>query len=155
VEYGDFEGWNPRAGSAPDRIIKALKKFRGDRAKVFDFLAPDVWDFVGKTKRNGDKRTKAEALDMLAYRISRTAWDFAMRTKQHDAADNRVKYGTGGTGQGVWKPAKARKAGSARKAAPARKTRTARKSAVKTRTAQRAAGGRKKATARKRTTTRR
>lgn len=110
VEYGDFEGWNPRPGSAPDRIVKALKKFRGNRAKVYDFLAPDVWDFVGKTYRNGERRTKGEALEMLAYRISRTAWDFAMRTGQHEIAGNRVKYGTGGTGMGVWKPAKAAKA---------------------------------------------
>lgn len=110
VEYGDFEGWNPRPGSAPDRIVKALKKFKGNRAKVYDFLAPDVWDFVGKHYRNGERRTKPEALEMLAYRISRTAWDFAMRTGQHEIAGNRVKYGTGGTGQGVWKPAKAAKA---------------------------------------------
>jgi uncharacterized low-complexity protein len=43
---------------------------------------------------------------MLRYRISRTLFDFAVQTGQHEVAKNRVQYGTGGTGQGVWKPAK-------------------------------------------------
>ena len=57
---------------------------------------------------------------MLAYRIARTAWDFALKTGQHEKAENRVEYGTGGTGAGVWKPAKkaTAKARTATKAAP-------------------------------------
>ena len=46
---------------------------------------------------------------MLRYRISRTAFDFAVRTGQHEPSDNRVEYGTGGTGNGTFKHAKAKK----------------------------------------------
>jgi hypothetical protein len=83
-----------------------VRKSRGNRAKAFEILKADVWDFVGKVKRNGEKRTKSEAEAMLRYRISRTLFDFAVQTGQHEVAKNRVQYGTGGTGQGVWKPAK-------------------------------------------------
>jgi hypothetical protein len=107
VDFSDTDGWNPREGSAPDRIVKALKKFRGNRSKVFDFLVDDVWDFVGKKKADGSKRSKPDAEEMLRYRISRTAFDFAVRTGQHEPSENRVQYGTGGTGDGVWKPKKA------------------------------------------------
>lgn len=106
VNYSKDDGWNPREGSAPDRIIKSLKKNKGDRKKVFEALKSDVWDFVGKTKRNGEKRTKAEAADMLLYRIARTDWQFAVATGQHDIATKRADYGTAGTGAGTWKPAK-------------------------------------------------
>lgn len=119
VDFGVTEGWNPRKGSAPDRIIAAVRKARGNRAKAFEALKPDVWDFVGKEKRNGQKRTKDEAYSMLRYRVSRTLFDFAVATGQHEIAKNRVQYGTGGTGQGIWKPAKARKAA---KATPKRAT---------------------------------
>lgn len=95
VDFDKTKGWNPRAGSAPDRIMKALKKFKGNREKAFDSLSPDVWDFVGKVKRNGDKRTKTEAQEMLRYRISRTLFDFTVQTKQHKIASNRIAYGTG------------------------------------------------------------
>lgn len=120
VNFSKTDGWNPREGSAPDRIVKALKRFKGDRTKVFDHLKGDVWDFVQKTKSNGEKRTKADALEMLRYRISRTAWDFAMRTGQHEAADNRVEYGTGGTGNGNFKPAKAKKSSAKKSGAQSR-----------------------------------
>lgn len=131
VDYTETEGWNPREGSAPDRIVKALRRFKGNRSKVFDFLASDVWDFVGKKMADGSKRSKPDAEAMLRYRISRTAWDFALRTGQHEAAANRVEYGTGGTGEGVFKR---RKSGSAKKA-------TAKKSSKKS--------GTKKSTAKK------
>lgn len=117
IDFSVTDGWNPRSGSAPDRIIKCLKKFRGNRTKAFEALKGDVWDFVAKKKQNGDKRTKTEAEDMLKYRISRTLWDFAMRTEQHESSTNRVTYGTGGTGQGTFKRAKAAtKAKAAQKA---------------------------------------
>src|SRR5262245_52805342 len=38
VDFTQTDGWNAREGSAPDRIVKALKRFRGDREKVFEFL---------------------------------------------------------------------------------------------------------------------
>lgn len=112
VDYDKTKGWNPRAGSAPDRIMKALKKYRGNREKAFQSLKADVWDFVGKVKRNGDKRTKAEAEAMLKYRISRTLFDFTVQTGQHKIASNRIEYGTGPhakpkRGRPARKPAKA------------------------------------------------
>jgi hypothetical protein len=146
VDYSQAEGWNARNGSAPDRIIKALKRFRGNRTKVFEFLKPDVWDFVGKIKTNGEKRTKAEALDMLKYRVSRTAWDFAMRTGQHEKAGNRVEYGTGGTGAGTWKPAKKTK--TAQKRSTGTRAKATRKPTRKPATAQKRSQGRAKATTR-------
>lgn len=103
VDYNETDGWNARDGSAPDRIVKALKRFKGNRSKVFDYLVGDVWDFAGKKKRNGEKRTKPEAEAMLKYRIARTDWDFALRTGQHEKSGNRVEYGTGGTGAGTFK----------------------------------------------------
>ncbi len=110
VNYSDTEGWNPRKDSAPDLIIRALRKFKGNRTKVFEALKGDIWDFVAKKKQDGSKRTKAEAESMLRYRISRTAFDFAIRTGQHEPSTNRVEYGTGGTGNGTFKPKKAVKA---------------------------------------------
>jgi len=142
IDYSLTDGWNPREGSAPDRIIKALKKFRGNREKVFNFLKADVWDFVDARAKRGDRRSKADAEAMLRYRISRTAWDFAMRTGQHEPSDNRVEYGTGGTGAGTWKPAKRKPARKSASKAPARKPgrKPAAKPAARKRPAQRRTG---------------
>jgi len=95
VDFNDDAEWNPRSGSPPDRIIKALKKTKGNRDKAFDLLVGDVWEFVGKTKRNGQKRKIAEAHDMLRYRIARTLFDFVVKTGQHKVSKNRIEYGTG------------------------------------------------------------
>lgn len=138
VDFTDDEGWNARSGSAPDRIIRALRKAKGNRSKAFDALVEDVWDFVGKKKRDGSKRTKAEAEAMLRYRIARTAWDFALKTGQHEKSENRAEYGTAGTGAGTFKrkgnstkttTAKktTTKATKAKKAAPKKNTKTAAK----------------------------
>lgn len=106
VDFSETNGWNAREGSAPSRIIAALKKARGNREKAFEILKGDIWDFVGKKMADGSKRSKQSAEAMLRYRISRTLWDFAMRTGQHEKAANRVEYGTGGTGTGAYKPAR-------------------------------------------------
>jgi hypothetical protein len=95
VDFDKTGEWNPRSGSAPDRIIKALKKSKGNRDRAFTLLSPDIWDFMGKVKRNGERRTKAEANAMLKYRIARTLWDFCLKTNQHAVATNRIEYGTG------------------------------------------------------------
>ena len=108
VDFNETDGWNPRPGSAPDRIIKALKKKRGNREAAFKLLLPKVGDFVAAKKQDGKKRSKDEMEAMLRYRISRTLWDFAMRTGQHEASDERAEYGTAGTGEGTFKPAKQR-----------------------------------------------
>lgn len=139
--YLDGKGWNPREGSPPDRIIRALRKFRGNREKVFDFLVDDIWDFVGKRMANGDKRTRDNAESMLRYRIARTAWQFAIQTDQHDVATNRVQYGTGDTGNGSYKPAKARKTAQKSTRRPVTR-KTARKPATRA-SARKATRGRK------------
>jgi hypothetical protein len=134
------EGWNPRPGSPPDRIVKALAKFKGNRKKVYDFLLPNIDEFVKpKRQSTGAKLTKSEKQAMLVYRISRTAWEFATRTGQHEQSKNRPKYGTGGTGTGAFEARKVKTAPAA-SGAP-RKTKTA-PSASK-----RSQAGRKAATA--------
>ena len=156
------DGWNAREGSAPDRIIRALKRFRGDRDRVFTFLLPDIGDFMGLRKRDGSKRSKQEREDMLRYRISRTAWEYAVRTGQHDPSENRVQYGTGETGDGVWKPAKktatvkrapAKRASVKRSTAP--RGRKASQTTPKRATPQKRSQGARRASTPKRTTAKR
>jgi hypothetical protein len=143
VDYSETEGWNPRPGSTADRIVKLLKKYKGNRDKVYDALLSDIGDFVKPKRADGSAWVKGDGPGsrkaMLRYRISRTAWQFALNTGQHEIAGNRVEYGTGGTGEGVFKR-KSRKGG--------RKTTTA------TRKPQKAAR-KSKGTTRRRTTTRR
>lgn len=142
IKFSKTDGWNAREDSAPDRIIKALRKTKGDRQAAFEILKKDIRYFVNPKMRNGTKRNKAQMEDVLKYRISRTLWDFALKTGQHDKAENRVDYGTGGTGNGTFKAAKK----SARKATTAKsktKTTTAkgnsRKASSKSKTSKRKA----------------
>lgn len=130
IDYNVTDGWSPREGSVPDRIIKALKSSKGNREKAFDKLLPKIGELVPKTTRVGRKMNKAEHEAMLRYRISSTAWRFALQTGQHEKAEGRVEYGTGGTGAGLYKRQKAQKA-APRKAArkPARKATAAKKPA--------------------------
>jgi len=95
LDYTITNDWNPRAGSAVEVIFKALKKYRGNVDKVFDALVPNISDFVGAKKQDGTKRTKQDRENMLRYRISRTKFDFAIKTGQHEIATERVEYGTG------------------------------------------------------------
>ena len=95
LDYTITDNWNPRAGSAVEVIFKALKKYRGNVDKVFDALVPNISDFVGAKKQDGTKRTKQDRENMLRYRISRTKFDFAIKTEQHQIATERVEYGTG------------------------------------------------------------
>jgi hypothetical protein len=94
IDYSQTEGWNPRPGTPPDLIIKALRKYRGNREKVFQALLPTIKrDKLVKPKMNdGTLRTKDSSAQMLRYRISRTAWDFAMKTGQHEKSENRAEY---------------------------------------------------------------
>jgi hypothetical protein len=152
VNYKTRDGWNAREGSAPDRIIKSLAKNKGDRQAVFTELKKSVWDFVSKKLNNGTKRPlrghRYGAEEMLQYRIARTAWDFAVKTGQHDPSANRVAYGTGGTGEGIYK-----KNGSTKtaKAAGSSKSTTKRGGSSKsTSTKTKAQKGAQKVTGRKR-----
>jgi hypothetical protein len=150
VNYSLTDGWNARPGSAPDTIIKALKRFKGDREKVFDYLVGDIGDFVKPKKRDGSKWAKGEREQMLRYRIARTAWDFALKTDQHEKAENRVQYGTGGTGAGIWKPAKTKKAAPAKARTTKAATKTTRKPAAKATPARKATTRKAATPARKR-----
>ena len=151
VDFTVTDGWNPREGSAPARIIAALRKARGNREKAYEALKGDIWDFVGKKMADGSKRTKDSAQAMLRYRISRTAWDFAMRTGQHESSDNRVEYGTGGTGEGVFKRSKSGSK-TKTKAAPARKAgrKASSKKASAKKTTARKGGAKKRSTTKRR-----
>ena len=163
VDYNQTENWNAREGSAPDLIVKALRRFKGNRAKVFDALVPKIGTFVNPKDSQGRKRSKENAEEMLRYRISRTAWDFAMKTGQHEKSTDRVEYGSNAAS----KPARRQTNPSARKATgsprTATKTRTAPRATRKTATRQKAAqrpAARKTATkkspvAKKKTTARR
>lgn len=118
IDYGKTKGWNPREGSPPDRIVKALKKFKGNREKVFQALRDNPFEFTKRAKRDGTKRTKAEAQEMLKYRIARTDWQFAIATNQHKKATKRIEYGTGPNASTVKKST--RKRGRPAKAATAK-----------------------------------
>lgn len=91
------DDWQPRADSGTGQLFKALKSSKGDVDKAFDKVVGNIWDFVGKVKRDGSKRTKQEAHDMLRYRLNRTKFDFAKATGQHQSASakNRAVYGEG------------------------------------------------------------
>jgi hypothetical protein len=93
----ESDEWQPRKGGPVERLFKALKRSKGNVDKAYDMLASDVYDFVGKTKRDGTKRNKQEAQAMLRYRLNRTKFEFAIRTGQHESAssENRAAYGTG------------------------------------------------------------
>jgi hypothetical protein len=91
----ESDEWNPREGGPVAKLFKALKSSKGNIDKAFEKLSDDMYDFVGKTKRDGTKRTKGEAKAMLRYRLNRTLYEYAKRTGQHESATDRIEYGTG------------------------------------------------------------
>lgn len=109
VNFSKTEGWNPREGSAVEAIFKSLKRHKGDREKVFTELRKNIGDFVATKNAKGEKLSMSDREAKLRYRISRTLWDFAFQTGQHEPSENRAEYGTAGTGAGTWKPADQRK----------------------------------------------
>lgn len=132
IDYSVTDGWNPRVGSPPDKIIKAVKKSKGNRVRAYEILKDSVWTFVAKKRADGTKRTLAEAQNMLKYRISRIMWQYALKTGQHAPSPNRAEYGTAGTGTGVYRKGKGGRAavkasggtkgrGRGKTAAPAKK----------------------------------
>jgi len=154
VDYNQTENWNAREGSAPDLIVKALRRFKGNRAKVFDALVPKIGTFVNPKDSQGRKRSKENAEEMLRYRISRTAWDFAMKTGQHEKSTDRIEYGSNAAS----KPAR-KATGGSRTATKAKATpRATRKTATRQKAAQRPARktvAKKTPVAKKKTTARR
>lgn len=108
IDWTETENWNPRVGGPTERMFKALKKFKGNVDKAFDFLSGDLYEFVHRNKNDGTKRTKAEAEAMLRYRLNRTKFQFAVQTGQHEIATNRVEYGTGSRAQETKKASRSR-----------------------------------------------
>jgi hypothetical protein len=142
IDYSDTDGWNPRKGSAPDVILNALRRFKGNREKVFEYLKGDVWNFVGKKMQDGSKRTLSSAHDMLRYRIARTDWDYALKTGQHEKSTKRIVYGTGENAT-TFKRAKK----STAKKAPAKRGRPAKAQATTGKRRGRPPGSKNKTTA--------
>lgn len=74
-------------------VMDALRKFKGDKAKVFDLLAPKAKTFYkGKTKHEAER--------LLVWLIGRVAFDFAMNTGQHTPG-SRAEYGTSEAAQDI------------------------------------------------------
>jgi hypothetical protein len=115
----ESDEWNPRKGGPVEKLFKALKKSKGNIDKAYAMISSAPHEFVGKTKRDGTKRSKAEIEATLRYRLNRTKWEYGIRTGQHISADpkNRAQYGTGDYA-------------TTRKVKPARKV-TAKKTAAK------------------------
>lgn len=129
----ESDDWNPREGSAVQRLFKALKRAKGNVDKAYDALEADMYDFVGKTMRDGTRRDKASARNMLRYRLNRTKYDYAKATGQHASATNRAEYGTG-----EYATAKTRRRTEKRKTAQSgRKSSATKKSGSKKRSASR------------------
>ncbi len=112
INWGDHDAWNPRKGSPPDRIIRAVRKARGNRAKVVDQLMANVRDFV--TLPKGAKPNSEIARQRLAYRVSRVMWEFALKTGQHEIATNRAAPGQGERYAGNGKGSRKRSAAAAK-----------------------------------------
>lgn len=66
-------------------VMSALRKFKGDKAKVFTLLAPNARKYY-------KGRTKDEAERLLVWLIGRVAFDFVTATGQHEKG-NRAAYG--------------------------------------------------------------
>lgn len=71
------------------KIMKALRKFRGDYDKVFNSLKDTAQKMYAKSQKTGKRYSKSEALAMLRWHIGRTAFDFVTGTEQHTKATNR------------------------------------------------------------------
>jgi hypothetical protein len=67
-------------------VMSALRKFKGDKAKVFTLLQPQARSFY-------KGRTKHEAERLLVWLIGRVAYDFVSATAQHESG-TRAEYGT-------------------------------------------------------------
>lgn len=91
------KGFSPREGSLKAQVFAALKENDGDKDAAYKVLRRRI-----KTLYKGIATERAESL--LAYQLARVTWEFAQATGQHVKSDNRVQYGTGGTGEGLYVP---------------------------------------------------
>lgn len=127
-----------QSGGNRQVIMKALRQKKGNVEKVYALLADKAQSMYAKTE-DGRKRTKADALTLLRWHISRVKFDFVKDTGQHNGATrSAVKGSTGKTAS-----QKAASKTATAKRAPA-KTASAKKSAAKKPTGRKSAAGRKR-----------
>jgi hypothetical protein len=69
--------WNGGKTGKRAEVMAGLRRYKGDKAKVFDLLAPKARTFY-------KGRTKNEAERMLVWLIGRVAFDFVTATGQHE-----------------------------------------------------------------------
>lgn len=129
-------------------VLKSLRKFKGNKDKVFNALQPNAQAMFPKDD-NGKKRSKASAEALLRWTIGRVAFDFTTGTGQHKVSTNR-KNSVQGASQPV---SRAKASGTGRKSTPKPATRQ-KPAQGRTRKAP-AKAGVKKATGRKTTKARR
>lgn len=121
------------SGGNREVIMKLLRKHKGDVEKVHAKLADNAQSMYPKTDE-GKKRSKASALTLLRWHISRVKFDFVKDTNQHEGivrSDGSTKPQRAAKPKGksgaTRKPAGRKKSAQA----PARKPKTAgRKSAA-------------------------
>lgn len=97
-------------------IMKALRKAKGNVAKVFGNLKDEAQTMYPKTT-DGKKRSKADAQALLRWHISRVKYDYVKDTDQHESITRSSKPASAAK-----KPAKSKAASKAtRKPAAAKK----------------------------------
>jgi hypothetical protein len=128
-------------------VLERLRKFEGDKAKVVKSLEAKATEFYpGKSEDDARKG--------LVWLVGRVAFDYAVKTGQHQQGTREWTKPTNGSGKN-WNGTRSKTAGSRTKAAPARgkgKTTPARgkpQTAAQSRTG---ASSRKAASARSKTT---
>src|SRR4029078_9171390 len=101
--------------------------------KAYNALLSTINDHVPARKGDGSKRTKAEKQAYLREQVNRLPFDFVTKNGQHQISSNRVEYGTGGTGAGVFKRAKGAKQSTRKPAKAQKRSQSRTKPAAKTR----------------------
>jgi hypothetical protein len=127
--------------------MKALRKHRGNYAKVYDALKGNARKMFPKSSKTGERYSADKSRAQLKWYIGRTAFDYVTGTNQHSKSTNRkADRRTNGKPAGARQTA--RKSGGTRK--PARKPAKAQTGSRKRAAASQRAGGKtRKSTKRK------
>jgi hypothetical protein len=128
-------------------IMKALRRFKGNYAKVYDHLKPQARKMFPKSSKTGERYSADKARAQLRWYVGRTAFDFVTATGQHQKSTNRKPdRRTNGKAAGS---RQTRKTGSGR-TSPTRKPATRKKGAQgRARASQKPGGKTRKSTKRK------
>jgi hypothetical protein len=128
-------------------IMKALRRFKGNYAKVYDHLKPQARKMFSKSSKTGERYSADKARAQLRWYIGRTAFDYVTATGQHQKSTNRKPdRRTNGKAAGAAKST--RKSGGTRKSTPKAASRQT-GSRKRTAASQRAGGKTRKSTKRK------